>query len=499
MSNRQNRRPEDGRAGTSAGGVGLVIALATSTAWPQLLPVVGPPVRIDPGGGTAAANETTAAVSEANPQEIIAGWNDWRESDETENVRGGFSLSQDVGQTWTDFLIRPPEQYQSWAEGDPMTAFDPRTGTLWAGAISWGEPDHCLFVARKDPGASEFHPSVAACLGFLDKCWMAAGPKPGMPDTTRLYVAFSEGVIWSDDMGDSFTSPHSLGAGIGFLPRVGPGGELYVAYWDYATGMMLKRSLDGGASFTTHTVATRMDVWGTQDGSRFPGEFRVPPLLYFDVSRTNGTLHACYFDTTNIVNGNRNVDLYFTRSTDQGTTWTEPVIANGDADPPGDQFWCWIECDRDGRLHMVYFDSRHTEQDDNVEHGMFDAYYSYSVNEGETWHEFRLTPDSWDSFYDGIDRPFQFIGDYLGLAVADNRAYPVYLDTSAGDPDIFVNVVEVPVWGDTNGDDLVNTADLLHLLGEWGACQEPDGCDTDINGDGVIDTVDLLILLGQWT
>jgi hypothetical protein len=476
----------------------LALTLGVSAGQAQLMPTIGPQVRIDPGGGVKAANETTASVSEANPLEIIAGWNDWRQSPGYEIINSGFSLSLDGGQTWSDFLIRPPVQYQSTVEGDPMTAFDPRTGTIWAGAISWDNPN-CLYVARKDPGAPEFHPSVAARLGGLDKCWMAAGPRPGMPDTTRLYVAFNEGVIWSDDMGDSFTSPVSLGSGIGYLPRVGPNGQLYIAYWNFSSGMMLKRSLDGGDTFTTHTIATRMDVWGTQDGSRFPGDFRVPSLVYLDVNKTNGTLYACYFDTTEIVEGNRNVDLYFTTSTDQGTTWSEPVIANGDADPPGDQFWCWIECDKDGRLHMVYFDSRHTAQDDNVEHGMFDAYYSYSVNGGETWHEFRLTPNSWDSYNDGLTRYNQFIGDYLGLSVADNRAYPVYLDTSAGDPDIFVNIVEVPVWGDTNGDDVVDTEDLLDLLADWGACGEPDGCDTDINGDGMIDVVDLLILLGEWT
>ena len=77
-------------------------------------------------------------------------------------------------------------------------------------------------------------------------------------------------------MGDTWTPPSSLGGGIGFLPRVGPNGEIYIAYWDFGSGVLMKRSLNNGASFTTHTIATRMDVWGTQDGSRFPGIFRAP-------------------------------------------------------------------------------------------------------------------------------------------------------------------------------------------------------------------------------
>ena len=112
-----------------------------------------------------------------------------------------------------------------------------------------------------------------------------------------------------------------------------------MAYWDYSNGVLLSRSFDGGQTFQNEIIiAIRMDVWGTQDGSRFPGLFRVPPFNYLAVDQNNGTLYCVYFDTTNIVGGNFNVDLYFTKSTNQGLNWTTPVVINGDANPPGDQF-----------------------------------------------------------------------------------------------------------------------------------------------------------------
>jgi len=46
--------------------------------------------------------------------------------------------------------------------------------------------------------------------------------------------------------------------------------------------------------------------------------------------------------------------------------------------------------------------------------------------------------------------------------------------------------------GDFDGDNDVDTADLLHLLGAWGT---PNG---DVDGDGDTDTADLLALLGGW-
>jgi hypothetical protein len=404
--------------------------------------VVGPPVRIDPGGGTAAANETTASASEFNPNRIIAGWNDWRQSGGSEIIRSGFTVSFDGGQTWTDFLLRPPAANQSSVEGDPMSAYDDRTGTLWAGAISF-TGNGGLYVARLNPGDSTFQPSVMARVtGGADKCWMCAGPRPSLPDTTRVYIAYNQGVIFSDDMGQTWSSPVALGSGIGFLPRVGPNGELYVAYWDFSFGMLLKRSLNGGLSFTTHTIATRMDTWGTQDGSRFPGNFRVPPMCYIAVDPNNGTLYAVYFDTTNILPNGRNVDLYFTKSTNQGTSWTTPVVINQDGNPPGDQFFPWIEVDESGRIHIVFFDSRHTNQNDNVTNGMFDAYYMFSENGGTSWTEIRLTPQSWNCNNDGLNRTQQFLGDYLGMAVAGDRAYPAYLDTTLGDPNVYTRVIE---------------------------------------------------------
>jgi hypothetical protein len=176
-------------------------------------------------------------------------------------------------------------------------------------------------------------------------------------------------------------------------------------------------------------------------------------MTAFAVDQNDGTLYCVYFDSTNFAggecpgasppncNGDCNIDLYFTRSTDQGWTWTTPVVINGDGDPPGDQFWPWIEVDEHGNLHMVFLDSRHTPQADNVVNGMFDAYYAFSNDRGDTWQEFRLTPTSFDSNNDGLNRPNQFLGDYLGLGRGKCEVYPCYLSTQNGDPDIYMHVV----------------------------------------------------------
>jgi hypothetical protein len=52
---------------------------------------------------------------------------------------------------------------------------------------------------------------------------------------------------------------------------------------------------------------------------------------------------------------------------------------------------------------------------------------------------------------------------------------------------------------DLTGDGVVDGADLLVLLSDWGACPDsPSSCPADLNGDGVVDGSDLLALLAAW-
>lgn len=54
-----------------------------------------------------------------------------------------------------------------------------------------------------------------------------------------------------------------------------------------------------------------------------------------------------------------------------------------------------------------------------------------------------------------------------------------------------------PFSGDFNGDNSVNTADLVFLLGRFGQSVAP-GTNGDLNGDGVVNTADLVVFLGQF-
>jgi choice-of-anchor B domain-containing protein len=52
-----------------------------------------------------------------------------------------------------------------------------------------------------------------------------------------------------------------------------------------------------------------------------------------------------------------------------------------------------------------------------------------------------------------------------------------------------------PCTGDIDGNDVVDTADLVALLAAWGPCP---GCPADLDGNDVVDTADLVALLAAW-
>lgn len=100
------------------------------------------------------------------------------------------------------------------------------------------------------------------------------------------------------------------------------------------------------------------------------------------------------------------------------------------------------------------------------------TWYNSILKEGNYWDDY----DENDTNYDGIgDTPYDIAG-------GENQ-------------DLYPLMSPHPL-GDVNGDGVVNTEDLLLLLGAWG---ENPGHPADINKDGTVNVHDLLILLAHWT
>ncbi len=412
------------------------VAFRAAAAAPQ----ISAPVQVDIDGAHAA-EVSLAAVG----NRVVVAWNDEREPGTNGGWRLGVAMSEDAGVTWSSQLLRPPGVSAADSHGDPMTAVDPVTGDLWVGGIDFGQGGQ-TYLARWPPTNPGLAPAVTVYDGGSDKAFAAAGPSPDLPGVTLLHVAdLFQGLQTSADRGATWSDKIPLGPeggfDVGHLPRVDADGRLYIVFWDFDDGIWLHRSLDGGTTVEpARRIATRLDPWDIPDGSRFPGLFRVPPLPYMTIDPA-GRLYVVWFDTTSVSGGNSDVDLYFIRSDDHGVNWTAPRVLPRS----GDQFFSWIEADGSGRLHMLWYDTRHTVQADDAPHGMIDVYYGWSEDQGDTWSETRLTSAPFDSFgmeWQLFDR--QFLGDYLGLAVTGQRAYAAYPTSAAGELDVVVQRIDFP-------------------------------------------------------
>lgn len=441
-------------------------------------PTIGGQVRIDEGGSGRRSQETSAACSQLFPLTAVAAWND--------NVILNAAVTTNGGASWIEYSI--PNLPAAPVIFDPMSAADPCTAALWVGGAT-NDPE-TIWVSRWSGTGFANAVTLPYSISEADKPFMAAGRRPGVStcggigDTsyTRLYVTYNDWapvyrhyLSWSDAQGAAgswqpatpmeIPRPPSGSIVDGALPRVGPNGELFVVFSvDGGYDIWLHRILPNASPWQFGTaihVATRLDAWSYTDtiNWRFPGVFHVPARAYLAVdprpcSPDNCTLYCVYFDTTKISCPEPcqyDVDLYFTKSTDSGTTWSIPKTILGDDGVPYDQFFPWIEVDALGRIHLIYYDTRGTMHTDQDALGYHRAQYAYSLDGGASWTEHTLTITNWP---DGTppNIPFGFIGDYNGLGATTTRVYPIYMatldpSTYPFDPpneDIFFNAITWP-------------------------------------------------------
>lgn len=146
--------------------------------------------------------------------------------------------------------------------------------------------------------------------------------------------------------------------------------------------------------------------------------------------------------------------------------------------------------------------------------GRMDAMVTVGDGDGNTkdkQHLYRVEKDGEDTITLFVDQKEVLSFDYDELTdMALNQSH--LATTSAPGESEFrlryyrhrvgATVFQTPSVGcdaDFNNDDVVDTVDLLALLGNWGPCPEsPATCPWDLDDDDVVGVTDLLSLLGSW-
>ncbi|HVH88279.1 MAG TPA: sialidase family protein [Terriglobales bacterium] len=247
----------------------------------------------------------------------------------------------------------------------------------------------------------------------------------------RVASSSDHGTSFTVTRADDPTGP---GRSIGAVPFVGPNGELYVAWNDYlAHAITFNRSLDGGATWGTPVVIST-NTLGFQDA--IPAISFRGALLYpaCDADRSNGQhkgrLYCTWMDLTSA----GVTDIFASFSDTNGATWSAPMPIT---DQLGmvDRFYPWLSVDpTSGTVNISFYDTRN---DTTGFRYMTDVYFTQSTDGGTTWRlpNTRVSSASsnehdCDGLFPcpGIDYGNQY-GDYTGLVSYNGVSHPIWTDS----------------------------------------------------------------------
>lgn len=266
-----------------------------------------------------------------------------------------------------------------------------------------------------------------------DKEWGAYDPVSG-----NLYVAWSEfdvygsgdpghftnvlfsrsldgGTTWSEPKcineisGDCLDGSDSV---MGAMPAVGPDGEVYVT-WPGPEGIIIDKSTDGGVTWYAEDIQVADNPAG--DHYVIPGISRggSVPVVACDVSDgpRRGTVYVNWSDWRN---GPDDIDIWLSKSTDGGHTWSDPKRVNDD--PPGrHQMFHWLTVDpTNGYLYIVFYDRRNYDDDRT------DVYLAVSRDGGETFSNHCISESPFTPSW-GV-----FMGDYSNIVALGEVIRPVW-------------------------------------------------------------------------
>jgi hypothetical protein len=286
--------------------------------------------------------------------------------------------SFDGGKTWTDGtymgLNYPKQQDKEWA------CVDPATNTIY---VTWTQFDryksdnpkdesHIMFAKSTDGGMSWSQAKRISSVGggCMDDRFTAEGAVPAVDHQGVIHVSWARNdTIWytaSKDFGETFTP------------------ERYVAVQENGW----KIPIPGIPRANGFPVMVADYTTGEHQGN-----------LYINWA----TQHTADY-----------TEVYFSRSTDGGQSWSEPQAISKNKIRTH-RFFTWMNIDPDnGNLYAVYYDRRNHSDEST------DVYLAWSKDGGRTWKERKISKSAFkpvDSF---------FFGDYNHIDVRHGFVMPVW-------------------------------------------------------------------------
>ena len=364
--------------------------------------------------------EPTIMMDYTNPARMMAAIN---------TDRSYYSL--DTGRTWTQTI-----NYSAFGiAGDPVLMCDTNGSFYYlhlSGSVNWLDR---IVAQRIDSLPGDW--AVDSYMGLngskdQDKEWGTVDRS-----TNNLYVTWTEfdqygssnssdstrimfskstdlGLTWSEAMQINEVSGNCVDDDLtteGAVPCVGPEGEIFVS-WAGPAGLVFDRSLDMGETWLTEDIFIDSIVGGWS--LDIPGIYRCNGMPITKCDTSGGAYHGTiYVNWTDQRNGEDDTDVWLSKSTDHGDTWTEPIRVNNDP-AGGHQFFTWMDIDQvTGKIYVVFYDRRNTTGN------YTDFYMAVSDDGGETFENIQLNTVS---FLPGEN---VFVGDYTNIVAFNGIVRPI--------------------------------------------------------------------------
>ncbi len=426
---RHPTRPDAERSGVVVMGAPSGSQQLTTQPFPR-------PPNVNTTRNGSPQNETSIAIDPDDSRNLVGGTNDYRYGD----AQAGVAVSLDGGRTWTadtlDGLDTTLGKYD--AQGDPAIA-PYRGGVFYYAFIDFnrGDEQNRLAIAKSTDGGVTWpvlgvvidHPGPGS-HDFEDKEYIAVDATGG-PFDGNVYISWTRFPSFGStrimfarslDGGESYSSPVQISDSTngyqGSVPAVGPSGELYVA-WLRSNAIQVDKSTNGGMTFRDdRLVAVISPQSFPPPGALFRGNSF--PTIAVDRSDgpTRGNVYVAWGDGVGTGLG---PDVLFTRSTDGGLSWSDPIRVSDDQNSSY-QFFPWICVAPDGTIAVVFFDQR-----DAPGTRFYDTRMARSFDGGLTFEKNRrVSTQTSDSFNDGFGG--FFIGDYNGVTSTHWFAHPYWTD-----------------------------------------------------------------------
>jgi hypothetical protein len=379
--------------------------------------------------------EPSIVINHNNTNHILVGSNS-----------NNFYYSTDAGLTWQHGFL-----YSSFGvSGDPCVLVDENSNYYYFHLV----PDMSRVVCQKTGsiGGIWSDGSYTGVNGTKDndKEWAVIDQ-----DNGNVYVAWAQfdehgsfntldsseiqlsrstdgGLTWSvplkvsDRKGNAQASNYSDHAP---MPAIGPNHEVYVT-WMGPEGLMFDKSTDAGLTWLQNDI----NVSGSHINwlvFNIPGVEIVPgfPIINCDLSSSiyNGNIYICWTDQRS---GYNDTDVWLTKSTDAGLSWSPPIRVNDDG-PGRHQFFAWMTIDQtNGYLYFVFYDRR------NYTTLQTDVYMARSTDGGASFTNFQVS-----------ENPFtpssnNYLGHYIGISAHNNVVRPVWTRVDNNLPSLWTAIID---------------------------------------------------------